>query len=161
MKRGHLTIRTARRDELPTILAIQHDAFGRVAAEYGIARHHLPPLTETVSDLEALYDAGTHFYIAITGTGQACGAVRHTQHGGTVEIGRLVVDANHLRQGVGTRLMMALEGDCQEADEFQLFTGAAALSALAFYERLGYTEVRRDSTGAVDLVWLGKKGQAG
>lgn len=148
---------TARTD-LAAVLAVQHEAFSRVAADLSIDPSRLPPLQEGLSDLETLYDSGTRFWSATTKSATV-GAVRATETApGVVHVGRLVVASDHLRQGVANSLMDALEAHWPRACAFELFTGVDAHAPLGLYLARGYRETHVDSSGPVDLVWLAKPG---
>jgi GNAT superfamily N-acetyltransferase len=150
------TTRAARVCDLPGVLAVQHRAFGRVARGLGIPPDRLPPLTESLGDLERLYDTGIRFFVAVDTTGAVVGSVRGQLRGATVEIGRLVVDDGWQRRGVATQLMDLLESDYAEATRFELFTGAQAAEPLALYRKRGYRIDRTDTVEGVALVWLSK-----
>lgn len=152
-------MRLAAKSDLPGILGVQRDGFMRVADAYEIPHEALPPLRETVADLESLYDAGTRFFIAIDAVGHAIGTVRALDTAGTVEIGRLAVAGGWVRRGVAASLMEALEGEYPHAERYTLFTGADAAAPLALYRKLGYTQTRREDMGSVELVWLEKAGR--
>ncbi len=147
----------ALREELPAILAVQHEAFGRVARMFAIDPPQLPPLAETVADLEALADHGIVFFTALSPDGAVVGSVRAEVRGMTVEIGRLVVRQEVLRRGVATALMRALEDGFPRTERFELFTGAEADIPLALYEKLGYRTYDERTVEGVPLVWLEKR----
>ena len=126
--------RLALRHELPAVLRVQHEAFGRVSRELGIDPASLPPLRESAEDLEALYDAGMAFFVAIA-ENTVIGSVRGRLEDGAVEVGRLVVDGSWLRRGVGSSLMALLETHFSAARRFELFTGADAAAPLATFSR--------------------------
>lgn len=153
-------VREGRPDELPGVLSVQHRAFARVARELGIREQDLPPLKETLADLEELFSAGTRFLVAIDAEGRVIGSVRgrviSTPTATTVEVGRLVVDDAWVRCGVGSALMDVLESGYPEATRFELFTGADACAPLSLYLKRGYVESRREHLGYVELVWLEK-----
>jgi GNAT superfamily N-acetyltransferase len=146
---------SARREELGAVLAVQRDAFGRVARELGIHPDDLPPLCETLSDVETLFDAGARFWVARIGT-TVVGAVRAHEDGTTVEFGRLVVARSCLRQGIASRLMRVAEQSFPDAARFTLFTGEDAIAPLMLYTRMGYAPVRTETLNGVRLVWLEK-----
>jgi ribosomal protein S18 acetylase RimI-like enzyme len=150
-------VREAVRAELPAVLAVQHDAFSRVAKALGIEPSDLPPLQETLGQLEDLRLAGTRFFVAADPLGRIVGSVRASERDVVVDIGRLVVASDRLRQGIATRLVETLEASYAQADRFVLFTGEDATEALALYTKLGYELTRRDATGPVVLVWLEKR----
>lgn len=150
-------IRRATRAELPGILAVQHDAFGRVAQMHGIEPERLSPLRETRGDLELLFDEGVVFFVAVASDGAIAGTVRASVVDSTVEIGRLAVSSDHLRLGVASALMEALESSFPDARRFELFTGAGATVPLALYTGRGYRLFREEEVeGTMRLVWLEK-----
>lgn len=141
---------------LRAVLAVQRDAFSRVASDLGIDPSHLPPLRETLADLLRQQAAGTSFYAAYEGH-RVIGSVRAAcADGPFVDVGRLVVASHRLRRGVATALMDALESDHVDSSTLRLFTGAEATGALALYQARGYRLVRTDRSGPVELVWLCK-----
>jgi hypothetical protein len=150
------TTREAVWEDLGAVLGVQVRAFGRVARELSICPSELPPLNETNCDLERLMDQGTRFFVAVAEDGGVIGSVRGTERDGTVEIGRLVVEAGWLRRGVATCLMDLLESSFSASERFELFTGAEAKGALTLYGGRGYRECRREGVGGVELVWLEK-----
>lgn len=157
MNVSDVRIREASRADLPGVLAVQHDAFARVAKALGIEPSDLPPLRETLGELEALLSAGTHFFVAVDSLESVVGSVRGSECDGVVDVGRLVVASEWLRQGIATRLVQTLEVSYAQADRFVLFTGEDAIEPLALYGKLGYVITRRDTTGLVALVWLEKR----
>lgn len=154
-----IEVREAFPRDLGAVLAVQHEAFTRVSEELRIPPAELPPLRESREDLDALLDAGTRFFVALTGS-VLVGSVRALEEGGTVEVGRLVVATSHVRQGVATELMRFLEAAFPSASRFELFTGADAHAPLALYERLGYIRTRTQRLSSVELVWLAKEVQS-
>lgn len=143
-----------RATEFTELLEVQHRAFGRVADAMGLIPEHLPPLQETVVDLEGLHAAGTRFFVARDENGRVIGGVRSESSGGVVSIGRLVVDDGWERRGVATALMDAVEAASPDAMRFELFTGAEAEGPLRLYRQRGYVIDRVEHHGAVELVWL-------
>ena len=152
-------ISVATPEDLPRVLEVQHQAFSRVASELNIEpRELLPPLRETLDDLRRQFLSGTTFFVARLASGKVIGSVRATPHGGTIEVGRLVVDSSWLRKGVASALMDRLESAYPSARAFALFTGVDAEAPLNLYLRRGYLETHREETDAVELVWLSKPG---
>jgi ribosomal protein S18 acetylase RimI-like enzyme len=149
-------IRIGGRADLREVLSLQRAAFTRVAREFGLRADELPPLTETLEDLEQLADEGSRFFLATVDEHPA-GTVRaRVRPDSIVEVGRLGVDDAYERRGLGSALMRYLEDSYPDADRFELFTGADAAAPLALYARLGYSEFSRQDLGAVTLVWLAK-----
>jgi ribosomal protein S18 acetylase RimI-like enzyme len=151
-----LMARAAQRSELPAVLRVQHQAFERVSLQLGIAPEGLPPLGETLGDLEALMDAGARFFVATAGE-KVVGTVRAVLRlDGVVEIGRLGIADGYERRGIASALMRCLEDSYPDVARFELFTGADAAAPLALYTRRGYAEFEREGVGRVVLVWLAK-----
>lgn len=142
--------------QFEAIIAVQHQAFGRVARELGIDPAKLPPLRETAADLARLGSEGVRFFIAAA-DGQVIGSVRALDRCPTVEIGRLVVATDWVRQGVASALMRTCEAAFPDAESFSLFTGADAIAPLRLYERCGYRRTRSEQVGGIDIVWLEKR----
>lgn len=150
------TIREAALEDLPAALAVQHDAFGRVARRFGIPLDVLPPASETLEDLVHLRARGFRTWIA-EDEGRVVGTVRGIlREDGVVEIGRLAVGGDHLRRGIARALMLALESGYPDVTRFELFTGEEAAEPLALYRSLGYEVFSTEAHEHVTLVWLAK-----
>jgi GNAT superfamily N-acetyltransferase len=147
--------REAGADDLPGVLEVQRDGFGRVAREFGLEQSDLPPLVEDLQDLQRLLSEGTRFFVALDAD-RVVGTVRGTvASDGSVEIGRMAVSADHVRQGIGRGLMTTLERSYPSARRLELYTGREAQAPLALYASLGFTEM----PSKVDLpylIWLEK-----
>lgn len=151
-----IAYRPASESDLGPLLDVQREAFRRVAVEFGIDEDDLPPLQETLTDLEALMAAGSLFFVAIDGD-RVIGGVRAGITGDTAHIGRLVVSTGHLRRGVATGLMETLESACSGVRRYELFTGQEATAPLSLYRKLGYTVTHTECVNSVPLVWLAKE----
>lgn len=141
-QRAGVTVREATRAELPHVLRVQRTGFSRVAARIGIDPTEMPPVRESLDELERLADDGMRTFVA-TVPGEAgevfVGTVRgQLRDDGTVEIGRLAVDTGFLRRGIARALMLGLESSFPEASRFELFTGSGAVEPLSLYAKLGY-----------------------
>jgi ribosomal protein S18 acetylase RimI-like enzyme len=150
-----IRFREAGRDDLPDVLDVQRDGFGRVAVEHGIEPSDLPPLREVLPDLQRLMSEGTRFFVALDGA-RVVGTVRGTLGpDGTVEIGRLAVRADHVRLGIGRGLILTLERAFPCARRLELYTGRESHAALALYHSLGYSEMP-SKLDVPYLIWLEK-----
>jgi GNAT superfamily N-acetyltransferase len=80
----------------------------------------------------------------------AAGRVRVRQSAPTVaEVGRLTVVPDRQGQGLGSSLLMAVDGRLPASvTELRLFTGERREGNLRLYERLGYTETHREAIPA-------------
>lgn len=153
---GAIRVVTARSDELAALLDIQREAFGRIAREFGVPADRLPPVNETLDELEALCARGMLFLVALAEEERVVGTVRGERLGDTVEVGRLAVGEPYLRRGIASALMRGLEAAFPDAVRFDLFTGAEAAGPIRLYERLGYRIYATEQLGDWSLVRLAK-----
>jgi ribosomal protein S18 acetylase RimI-like enzyme len=70
-----------------------------------------------------------------------------------LNIGRIFISPEHFRKGYGMVMMREIEAMFPEVKEITLDTPAWNIRTNAFYQKLGYTEVKRDR----DFVWYVKK----
>ena len=149
---GELVISQAAVEDTAQILAIQRLAFTREAAIYD--DYSIPPLTETVEQLEAAFN--DHIILKAEIDGVIVGAVRGHVKANICHIGRLVVHPDYQRRGIGKKLMTAVEA-WSGAERFELFTGELSIVNLHLYASLGYQVVtRRAQSPKVTLVYMEK-----
>ncbi|MGC4152233.1 MAG: GNAT family N-acetyltransferase [Propionicimonas sp.] len=137
-------------DDAGEILTLQRAAYVTEAAA-----HHdfdLPPLTQTLADLEEELADPAVVALGIRDNGRLIGAARLRCSGHTVELGRLVVAPDRQREGVGTRLLLHAETVTPEIREMRLFTGEHSTANIRLYTRHGYHETSRTSAGSYQLV---------
>ena len=147
---GPATVEDARE-----ILDLQVLAYRSEAAIYD--DYTIAPLTQTAAEMEADFDR--HVILKATADGKIVGSVRAYLREGTCYIGRLIVHPEIQNQGLGTRLMHAIEAVFEEANRFELFTGHKSERNLYLYQKLGYTPFRREGVDdGVQLVFLEKEG---
>ena len=70
-----------------------------------------------------------------------------------LNIGRIFVDPEHFRKGYGIFMMQQIEESFAEAKVFTLDTPIWNVRTNAFYQKLGYVEVRRNG----DFVYYEKR----
>ena len=70
-----------------------------------------------------------------------------------MNVGRIFVAPEHFRKGYGIFMMQQIEAGFPEAQTFTLDTPIWNIRTNAFYQKLGYVEVRRDS----DFVYYEKR----
>lgn len=149
-----LRIQTADRADAPEILAVCHAAFASEAERYD--DWSLPPLHETVVDLEAAF--ATHLILKAVEASLIVGSVRGELRQGTCHIARLVVDPAHQGRGIGEALARAIENRFPDATRFEIFTGHRSTAALRLYDKLGYRRFREESLHErLTLVYLAKE----
>jgi ribosomal protein S18 acetylase RimI-like enzyme len=160
-QRAGVTVRTANASDLPEVLRVQHEGFRRVAVSAGVPEHELPPVAESLADLEALFADGVRTFVGVDTAAageRIVGTVRATERPNSdVEIGRLAVAGDATRRGVATALMLALEEAFPATRRFVLFTGAEAREPLGLYAKLGYRIFRTQRFETWDMVWLAKE----
>lgn len=147
----------AQPDDAPAILTLQRLAYRSEADIYGEA--NVPPLAQTLEELRAEF--GTMVLLkAVDHSGRLVGSVRGKMDtsGDTCNvcsIGRLIVQPDRQRQGLGTALVHALEARFPQARRFSLFTGSRSEGNLRLYTRLGYHPVRSQMVNpSLTLIFL-------
>ena len=149
-----LPIERATRDDAVEILALQKLAYQSEAAisnDYSI-----PPLTQTLDEITAQFD--DHVFLKIVDDGCIIGSLRAFQDAhGTCYIGRVIVHPDRQNNGLGTRLLHAIEHTFSTARRFELFTGTKSERNLYLYQKLGYHSFREEAlSDTVRLVYLEK-----
>lgn len=104
----------------------------RLRIEVFILEQHVP----VEEELDAYDEDAIHAIVVEDGT--CVGTGRLAQIDGTWKIGRMAVRESHRGRGVGRRLVRFLEAAAREAG-IEAIHLAAQVSAIGFYERLGYT----------------------
>ena len=79
------------------------------------------------------------------------GAILFRQ-GDTLNVGRIFIDPKHFRKGYGIFMMREIESMFPEVKVFTLDTPGWNTRTNAFYTKLGYSEVKRDS----DFIYYSK-----
>ncbi len=148
-----IVIGAARPDEAEAILKLQYLCYQREAALYD--DYSIPPITQTLASLTA--DYSTHrILVARLGT-EVVGSVRASAKDGSCLIGRLIVHPRLQNQGLGGRLLTAIEREFPTVSRYELFTGDRSESNLHFYQQRGYVPFRTQAlTPVVKIVYLEK-----
>lgn len=149
-----VSIQHARREDLEEILALQRLAYeseARLCSNWNI-----PPLRQTLQDLEQELNQGWILLKTVSMTGQIEGSVRIHVRQGTAFVGKLMVRPQAQGKGLGTQLLAAVEQVCPQR-RYELFTSALSQRNLRLYARAGYTPFREEEIEAgLRLVWLEK-----
>jgi predicted N-acetyltransferase YhbS len=137
-----ITIERAGVADAGEILTVQRAAYLTEAQLYGDP--FIQPLVESLDQLRTLLKGETIILKATMG-GRLVGSVRATVQEQTCLIGRLVVVPDLQGEGIGTRLMEAVEAEVAgSVTSLVLFTGHLSAGNLKLYKRLGYVEYRRE-----------------
>lgn len=135
------------------ILCLQRLAYQTEATIYG--DHRLPPLTETLDELQALFSR-RRFLKAVAG-GRIVGSVRGFECHGSCHIERLITHPDYRRRGIGTALLQQIESYFPAARRFELFTGHRSANNIRLYQRRGYRIFRSEKVDdRVTLVFMEK-----
>lgn len=128
-------ISQAIKEDATEILAVQHAAFLSEALIYN--NYHLEPLTQTLASVEN--DFFIHTYIKAVANEQIVGSIkaRYTEDK-RCWLGRLSVHPDFQHQGIGKRLMLAVEDYFPEAIHYYLCTGHLSTNNIAMYQSIGY-----------------------
>lgn len=148
-----MKITLADKNDAEEILALQKLAYLSEAAIYD--DYLIPPLHQTLSETEAEFD--THTVLKAVRDERIIGSVRAHVRERTGYIGKLIVHPDHQNQGIGTRLMRAIEGRHNKVERFELFTGQRSEKNLYLYQKLGYKSFKKQRiTPKVALVYMEK-----
>jgi ribosomal protein S18 acetylase RimI-like enzyme len=92
-----------------------------------------------------------------------CSSVPFAQRSaGVCHIGRLIVHPDFQRNGIGTRLLRAIEAQFPAAEKYELFTGSLSHANIRLYQRHGYAVQREQALSAtVTLVFMAKEARRG
>ncbi|MCW5951071.1 MAG: GNAT family N-acetyltransferase [Propionibacteriaceae bacterium] len=141
-------------DDAGEILTLQRAAYVTEAAAH--RDFDLPPLTQTLADLEDELADPAVLALGIRDNGRLIGAVRLRLSGPVVDLGRLTVAPDRQGEGIGTRLLLHAETVNPGVREMHLFTGEHSTANIRLYTRHGYRETSRTAAGDYQLVNLVK-----
>ena len=114
----------------------------------------IPPLTQTLEEFKASFANRTVLKVVSGDQILASGQVE--LKGDTSFICRMAVWPESQGQGVGSKLMSALENVYPETKRIELFTGEKSEANLAMYKRRGYKEFNRAKLGKTTVIFLEK-----
>ncbi len=137
--KNEINISTANREDLKEILHLQKQAFITEAEAHG--NYDIEPLKQTYESILSDFDSCT-FLKAVSG-GKIIASVKYRILDDRVWIGKLIVNINFRRQGLGRRLLEEVEKANPKAKKFQLFTAASSTHNIRLYESVGYKLCRQ------------------
>jgi len=149
-----MKITKAVKSDLQQILDLQYLAYqseARLLDDFTI-----PPLTQALSEVEQEFAKGI-FLKAVDESGEIIGSVRAFPNGDETYINKLIVHPTQQGQGIGTKLLLAIEQECFSA-RYELFTGHKSVRNIKLYERFGYTKFKEQKVSDTrTLVYMEKK----
>jgi ribosomal protein S18 acetylase RimI-like enzyme len=136
------------------ILQVQKLAYQSEAAIYN--DYSIPPLTQSLAGMVS--DIQTQIVLKITIGSKIIGSVRGCIRDETGYIGRLIVHPDFQNQGIGLRLMQAIEERLNIAKRYELFTGFKSEHNIHLYQKLGYRIFRKEPVNErLIMVYLEKQ----
>jgi GNAT superfamily N-acetyltransferase len=150
-----LTISDIRTDDAGEALTLQRAAFVQEALIYDSVQ--MPPLTQTLDELRA--ELVDNLGCVVRSGPRMIGVARAQRDGDLLLIGRIAIAPDSQGQGVGSRLLAAVEerGRAAGCREAELFTGSLSEANLRLYEREGYRETTRVAgDDGIEQVFLRK-----
>jgi GNAT superfamily N-acetyltransferase len=152
-----VTITSAALADAEEILALQKLAYQSEARLYD--DWSIPPLTQTLESLKEEF--ATSLVLKAVSGPRIVGSVRANAAGERCTIGRLIVDPEFQRRGIGARLLQRVEAECGNASKFELFTGTKSEANVRLYQRHGYSVARTEQLSpSVMIVFMEKAGPA-
>ena len=148
-----ITIKKAEKKDLKEILALQYLAYQSEAKLFGSM--DIPPLKQTIEEVFEEYEKGTVLK-SVDGAGTIIGSVRAYRENETVYIGKLMVHPSMQNQGLGTKLLLAMEQEYPN-QRYELFTSTKSISNIRLYEKLGYKKYKAEAVSEeLQFVYLEK-----
>lgn len=150
-----LILKKALRADLPKVLTLQKKCYQSEAALYN--DYSIQPLTQTLEELYADFNAGERCIIALRDT-EIVGAVRGVVKKNIGYIGKLIVHPDFQNKGIGKRLLAAMETVLEPVACYELFTGHKSEKNVALYQRQGYFIFKQQPVNdQLTLFFLRKK----
>jgi ribosomal protein S18 acetylase RimI-like enzyme len=148
-----MIITKAERTDLKQILELQYLAYQSEAKL--VNDFELPPLKQTIEEINQEYEKSV-FLKAIDEKGNIIGSVRAFIDNDIAYIGRIIVQPDKQGQGIGTKLLIAIEQECS-VTKYELFTSNKSVRNIQLYERLGYVIFKEQKVSdKFNLVFLEK-----
>lgn len=144
-----ITIEKAQENDLQEILALQYIAYQSEARLFNSM--DIPPLKQTIDEVRNEFDNGI-FLKAVDESGNIIGSVRAYEKDNTVYIGKLMVQPNMQKKGLGTKLLLEIEKQYPNK-RYELFTSTKSISNIRLYEKLGYKIFRKEAVSK-ELVFV-------
>ena len=135
------------------LLALQKSAYLSEAIAHN--DFTILPLHQTVEEMQAEFEY--QIILKAERGDKIIGSVRGYDENGTCYIGKLIVDPREQDQGIGTRLMKAIEQRFGDSERYELFTGFKSAKNLYLYKKLGYEKFKEEQISSkLTLIILQK-----
>lgn len=148
-----MNIRKAEKEDLQRILELQYLAYQSEAKLFNDP--DIPPLKQTLAEVECEFQKGI-ILKAVDVNNTIIGSVRAYYDNDSVYIGKLMVHPEKQGQGIGTRLLAAIENEYPQ-QRYELFTSSKSIKNIELYEKSGYKIFReKQITDELKFVYLEK-----
>ncbi|MNM67338.1 Mycothiol acetyltransferase [compost metagenome] len=136
-------------DLVEQLWGLQHAAYRLEAKAVGLTE--TPPLPDTFDSIRTSSD---HFIGELSEDGELLGAIAvRDESPGILEITRLMVHPNHLRQGIGGKLLEYVLANHSDKQGFTVTASTLNAPAVALYRKFGFRSVRQiGSAAGVELT---------
>ncbi|MDR1395299.1 MAG: GNAT family N-acetyltransferase [Deltaproteobacteria bacterium] len=136
-----MKIELASAKDLPEILKLQKMAFQSEARM--LNNYNISPLSQTLEELEYEFNTCIVLVVKEESSDTIVGSIRAYEDRDRVYVGKLVVHPQYQNRGLGTRLLKAVEAYFTNKI-FQLHTTSLSLKNLYLYQKVGYSEFKRE-----------------
>lgn len=150
----NINIITAQKEDLQEILDLQKACYLSEAELHN--DFNIPPLTQTIESINGEFDNGWLF-LKVVHNNTIIAAGRGIIDGDTAHIAKLTVKQEFQNQKIGQSLLKKIESKLSNSKRYELFTGHKSLRNIYLYEKLGYSEYKRQFINDnLTLVYLEK-----
>jgi len=140
----------AEESDAEDILKLQYAAYHSEAELHD--DFNIPPLTQSLEELKA--DFKTKVILKIVENGKLLASGQARLESGCCHIGRMAVWPQYQGQGIGSKLLVALEKVFSNASRIELFTGENSEANLAMYRHRGYKQFKTAKLGKTTVIFL-------
>lgn len=149
---NNFEISLANLNDLPDILTLQKECYNAEAELYN--NYNIQPLTQNLNMLELEFSNLT--ILKLTINNKIIASVRAYSANNTCYVGKLIVNPQFQNKGYAIKLMHAIEEKFKHCIRFELFSGSKSEKNLYLYNKLGYTEFKREIMDNINFVYLEK-----
>ena len=134
-------IKRASIDDLGEILLLQKQAYLSEADLYN--DYNIKSLIQTLDNIKQDFSKQIFLKSVVDNDTAIVGSVRAYQQNDTVFICQFTVKPDYQNKGIGSKLMISIEGLFESAKRFELFTDHKSIKNIYLYQKLGYREFKR------------------